>query len=232
MKTTRKYTWISFLLLAFNIWSCGTRKSNVEKSTDKKTDKTEISASELSSINKVENSSTTIDNSSVSESSEVKKEAVKTEYSKESTSQKSAVENSAKTLKKKTYFENGTLRSETDYSENFSKIESENENLKSKISMQTELITDLKSANTSLQRINDNQKITLAETRNKNLKFQTELIELKKTKSKATESKRSEIAWYILSFGGGMAFIILVLVLWKKYGGGVLDRFKNGKIKI
>ena len=50
-------------------------------------------------------------------------------------------------------------------------------------------------------------------------------------KNKKSESPRSEFAWYILSAFLGMAFIIAIQVLWKSYGGGVLDRFKNGKIK-
>lgn len=52
------------------------------------------------------------------------------------------------------------------------------------------------------------------------------------TKHKATESKRSEFAWYILSFFAGVAFIISIQLLWKAYGGGIMDRFKNGKIKL
>lgn len=51
------------------------------------------------------------------------------------------------------------------------------------------------------------------------------------TKQKKSESKRSEFAWYILSAVLGMAFIIAIQVLWKSYGGGIVDRFKNGKIK-
>lgn len=50
------------------------------------------------------------------------------------------------------------------------------------------------------------------------------------TKQKKSESKRSEFAWYILSAVLGMAFIIAILVLWKKFGGGIVERFKNGKI--
>lgn len=50
-------------------------------------------------------------------------------------------------------------------------------------------------------------------------------------KNKKSESKRSEFAWYILSAFLGMAFIIAIQVLWKSYGGGIVDRFKNGKIK-
>ena len=50
------------------------------------------------------------------------------------------------------------------------------------------------------------------------------------TKNKKSESKRSEFAWYILSAFLGMAFIIAIQVLWKSYGGGIVDRFKNGKI--
>lgn len=51
------------------------------------------------------------------------------------------------------------------------------------------------------------------------------------TKQKKSESKRSEFAWYILSAVLGMAFIIAIQVLWKNYGGGIVERFKNGKIK-
>ncbi len=36
-------------------------------------------------------------------------------------------------------------------------------------------------------------------------------------KNKKSESKRSEFAWYILSFVGGMAFIIAIQVIWKTY---------------
>lgn len=50
-------------------------------------------------------------------------------------------------------------------------------------------------------------------------------------KNKKSESKRSEFAWYILSAVLGMAFIITIQVLWKSYGGGIVERFKNGKIK-
>ena len=49
-------------------------------------------------------------------------------------------------------------------------------------------------------------------------------------KAKESESKRSEFAWYILSFVAGVGFVILLQVLWKSYGGGIVDRFKNGKI--
>lgn len=51
------------------------------------------------------------------------------------------------------------------------------------------------------------------------------------TKQKKSESKRSEFAWYILSAFLGMAFIIAIQVLWKSYGGGIVERFKNGKVK-
>lgn len=52
------------------------------------------------------------------------------------------------------------------------------------------------------------------------------------TKHKATESKRSEFAWYLLSFLSGIAFVISIQLLWVTYGRGVIDRFKNGKIKL
>lgn len=42
------------------------------------------------------------------------------------------------------------------------------------------------------------------------------------TKHKATESKRSEFAWYILSFFAGMAFIIAIQFLWKTYVNKIL----------
>lgn len=51
------------------------------------------------------------------------------------------------------------------------------------------------------------------------------------SKQKKSESKRSEFAWYILSAFLGMVLIIAVQVLWKKFGGGIVDRFNNGKIK-
>ena len=43
-------------------------------------------------------------------------------------------------------------------------------------------------------------------------------------KNKKSESKRSEFAWYILSAFLGMAFIIAIQVLWKSYGGGIIER--------
>ena len=52
------------------------------------------------------------------------------------------------------------------------------------------------------------------------------------TKQKKSESKRSEFASYILSTVLGMAFIIAIQFIWKTYGGGIIDRFKNGKIKL
>ena len=201
----KKYIWISIVLLAFAILSCGARHSNVESTREKKTDKTEISAIEQTSTNKVENSSTKIENSSTTEISEVKKEAVKTEESKEQNSQKSTTENSGKSLKKKTYFSNGTLKSETEYTENFSKIESENANLKTQLSTQTGLVTDLKSSNTSLQRINEIQKSTIQEERTKNSKFESEITELKKSKDKKTE--REPYPWYWIVLG--------TILIWK-----------------
>ena len=50
-------------------------------------------------------------------------------------------------------------------------------------------------------------------------------------KEKQSEAKRSSFAWYVLSFVLGMAFVILVKILWKNYGPGIIDRFKNGKIQ-
>lgn len=47
------------------------------------------------------------------------------------------------------------------------------------------------------------------------------------TKNKKSESTRSEFAWYILSAVLGMAFIIAILVLWKSYGGGIMDRLNK-----
>lgn len=63
--------------------------------------------------------------------------------------------------------------------------------------------------------------------------YKTETVYKSKTTDKnlQVESKRSEFAWYILSAFLGMAFIIAIQVLWKSYGGGIVERFKNGKIK-
>ena len=47
------------------------------------------------------------------------------------------------------------------------------------------------------------------------------------TKHKATESKRSEFAWYILSAVLGMAFIISIQLLWKTYGGGIVNKLNK-----
>lgn len=50
-------------------------------------------------------------------------------------------------------------------------------------------------------------------------------------KDKQSESTRSEFAWYILSALLGAIAIIGIQLLWKSYGGGITDRFRNGKIK-
>ena len=47
------------------------------------------------------------------------------------------------------------------------------------------------------------------------------------TKQKKSESKRSEFAWYILSAVLGMAFIIAIQLLWKTYGGGIVNKLNK-----
>ena len=57
--------------------------------------------------------------------------------------------------------------------------------------------------------------------------YQTKTTYKSVIKNKKSESKRSEFAWYILSAVLGMAFIILLMVLWKKFGGGFMDRLNK-----
>lgn len=187
------------LLTILLLINCAGRKSNVEIKTENKTAKSSGAVVENSVVNSDLSKNTTTENASISTISEEKKETEKKEETKEYSSQKATAETSGKSLKRKTYFENGTLKSETDYTENFSKIEGENQNLKSEISTQSEIITDLKSANNSLQRISDNQKITIAEERNLKAKYQSENSELKKSKMKETD--RESYPWYWIILG-------------------------------
>ncbi len=52
--------------------------------------------------------------------------------------------------------------------------------------------------------------------------YKTETTFKSITKHKATESKRSEFAWYILSALLGMVFIIAIQVIWKTYVNKIL----------
>jgi ABC-type Na+ efflux pump permease subunit len=193
------------ILLLIN---CAGRKSNLELKNENKTEKTSETIDEKSVVNSDLSKNTTTETATGSTISEEKKETAKTEEVKESTSQKSAAETSRKSLKRKTYFENGNLKSETDYTENFSKIESENETLKSKINTQSETITDLQSENKTLQRISDNQKITIANERSKNAKSQSEKKESSKIKNKQTEREGSPF-WMYFSI---ILFVYSILV--------------------
>ncbi len=204
-----------FLAMLLMILSCGGRKSTADISKEKKTENSSVSIVENSVINSDLSKNTNTENATGSTTKEEKKETAKQEEVKESTSQKSAAETSGKSLKRKTYFENGNLKSETDYTENFSKIESENETLKSKISTQNEMITDLKSANSSLQRISDNQKITIGEERSKNSKYQSENTELKKSKNKKTD--REPYPWYWISIGSILIWELLKMGIKKAF---------------
>ena len=202
----KKILQILTILLLIN---CAGRKSNVELKTENKTEKSYEIIDEKSVVNSDLSKNTTTETATGSTISEEKKETAKTEEVKESTSQKSAAETSGKSLKRKTYFENGTLKSETDYTENFSKIESENETLKSKINTQSETITDLQSENKTLQRISDNQKITIANERSKNVKSQSEKKESSKIKNKQTE--RESYPWYWIVLGTILIWELLQL---------------------
>lgn len=202
----KKILQILIILLLIN---CAGRKSNVELKTENKTEKSSETIDEKSVVNSELSKNTTTETATGSTISEEKKETAKTEEVKESTSQKSAAETSRKSLKRKTYFESGNLKSETDYTENFSKIESENETLKSKINTQSEMITDLQSENKTLQRISDNQKITIANERSKNVKLQSEKKESSKIKNKQTE--RESYPWYWIVLGTILIWELLQL---------------------
>ena len=197
----RKFIWISLIVLI----GCQSRKSEVLKESEKQTEKQTSSIVDNSQINADLSKNTITENATGSTTSDEKKETVNQEELKEAISQKATAETSGKSLKRKTYFENGNLKSETDYTENFSKIESENENLKTKITTQTEIITDLKSANTSLQRISDNQKITITEERKLSAKFQKENTDLKESKNKKTE--KEGLPWYYI--------VIITVLVWE-----------------
>ena len=201
----KKILQILTILLLIN---CAGRKSNVELKNENKTEKTSEIIDEKSVVNSDLSKNTTTESATGSSILEEKKETAKQEEVKESTSQKSAAETSGKSLKRKTYFESGNLKSETDYTENFSKIESENETLKSKINTQSETITDLQSENKTLQRISDNQKITIANERSKNVKLQSEKKESSKIKNKQTEREGSSF-WMYFSI---ILFVYSVLV--------------------
>ena len=201
----KKILQILVILLLIN---CAGRKSNVELKTENKTEKSSETIDEKSVVNSDLSKNTTTETATGSTISEEKKETAKQEEVKESTSQKSAAETSRKSMKRKTYFENGNLKSETDYTENFSKIESENETLKSKINKQSETITDLQSENKTLQRISDNQKITIANERSKNVKSQSEKKESSKIKNKQTDREDSSF-WMYFSI---ILFVYSVLV--------------------
>ena len=201
MRTMRKFIWISLIVLI----GCQSRKSEVLKESEKQTEKQTSSIVDNSQINADLSKNTITENATGSTTSDEKKETVNQEELKEAISQKATAETSGKSLKRKTYFENGNLKSETDYTENFSKIESENENLKTKITTQTEIITDLKSANTSLQRISDNQKITITEERKLSAKFQKENTDLKESKNKKTE--KEGLPWYYI--------VIITVLVWE-----------------
>ena len=194
------------ILLLIN---CAGRKSNLELKNENKTEKTSETIDEKSVVNSDLSKNTTTETATGSSISEEKKETAKTEDSKENVSKRSTTENSGKSLKKKTYYPNGTLKSETDYTENFSKIESENETLKSKINKQSEMITDLQSENKTLQRISDNQKITIANERSKNAKSQSEKKESSKIKNKQTD--RESYPWYWIVLGTILIWELLQL---------------------
>lgn len=202
----KKILLILTILLVIN---CAGRKSNVELKNENKTEKTSEIIDEKSVVNSDLSKNTTTETATGSSISEEKKETAKTEDSKENVSKRLTTENSGKSLKKKTYYPNGTLKSETDYTENFSKIESENETLKSKINKQSETITDLQSANKTLQRISDNQKITIANERSKNAKSQSEKKESSKIKNKQTD--RESYPWYWIVLGTILIWELLQL---------------------
>lgn len=201
----KKILQILVILLLIN---CAGRKSNVELKIENKTEKTSETIDEKSVVNSDLSKNTTTETATGSSISEEKKETTKTEETKENVSKRSTTENSGKSLKKKTYYPNGALKSETDYTENFSKIESENETLKSKINTQSETITDLQSENKTLQRISDNQKITIANERSKNVKSQSEKKESSKIKNKQTDREDSSF-WMYFSI---ILFVYSVLV--------------------
>ncbi len=217
---------IILLLLLIN---CGTRNTQANVDKEKKIETITVSAVEKS-IEKTDlTKSVKSEIANQISTREEKHEATKTTDSKENVLQKSAAETSGKSLKKKTYFENGTLKSETDYTESFSKIENENETLRSKISTQSEAITHLKSANSSLQKITHTQKITIAAERAKNQKNETEKTETAKLKTKQSESKRSSFAWHVLSAFLGIAIYIKMKFLWNKYGGKLINKLTTNQ---
>ena len=202
----KKILQILAILLLIN---CAGRKSNLELKTENKTEKTNVSTGEKSIEKRDLTKDVKSEHSSEISTIEKKKENTKSEHSKESSSQKATAETSGKSLKKKTYYPNGTLKSETDYTENFSKIESENETLKSKINMQSETIIDLQLANTTLQRISDNQKITISNERYKNVQLQLEKKESSKIKNKQTD--RESYPWYWIVLGTILIWELLQL---------------------
>ena len=57
--------------------------------------------------------------------------------------------------------------------------------------------------------------------------YKTETTFKSIVKNKATESKRSEFASYILSAVLGMIFIIANQILWKTYGGGIVNKLNK-----
>lgn len=216
----KKYIWISIIFLL----SCGGRKSTVDIQKEDKRENITLTAAEKTVVKSDNTKIVEIETSTGSSISEKKTEAEKKESATEASSEKRRTENSGKSLKRKTYFENGSIKSETDYTENFSKIESENENLKSKIFSQTESITDLRSANTSLQRIVENQKLSIAAERSKNSKLLSEKSELSKIKNKKTE--RQAYPWYWIVIGSILIWELIKLAS-KKYGGNFLERLNR-----
>ena len=179
--------------------SCNARKSAVDIQVENKKEQTSISTTDkiIVSTDLTKESITEI--KTETQLSEEIKESKISNKSNEQLENKNISESSAKTIKHTEYFENGTKKSETEYSENFAKVESENRNLKSQITTQSETITNLKSANISLQRISDNQKLTIKAEQNKNAKYQSEISDYKKSKTKETE--KEDYPWYWIVIG-------------------------------
>ncbi len=200
----KKFIWIS--LMSLLVFSCGSRTKQIDRSL---TERKETIKSEETSLKQTEKQSeiqlqVNEQKSEISQEKTVKNETVTIDT--ENNSQKSNTENNNKLLKKVTYYPNGQKKSETELSENFSKVSEEKEMYKNKYN------ETLAKLDESIKQQNSiySQNLDLTDRLNESVTINKELLSESENKDlqikKLTDRKG-------ISFGGIIWIVIISMIV-------------------
>lgn len=204
------------ILLLLTIWSCGTRSVEKNKSVQKSEENTSQNSEVKKDISILETTKFSTENNSESKYSSETKTEEKTKDSEQKIETKSNSENSESKYSNTEYYENGNVKSKTEYSATQSKLLQENSDLKKESEYFKSSAESLLEENKSLTISNLNLE---KETKVKsdsigNYKKQIENYSLQKSNN--TERDFSSFWLYVFIFSGGFAFAHLFKFLWKK----------------